>query len=181
MLKMRYAFLALSLALAACGGSSSGITSTEIQSFTSAAQGVSTAAVTYGTQTAAMTSAGACASEHGTYDSHVRPLVGHMQDMGPAMDASMGSQHHAEDEDIACAANAMMAELDRHRTAACASTTDMALNKAEAQHHVASMTQWATHEMGRAHDLGTMMDHTGSGSTSGHCIHNADGSYTFQP
>ena len=40
--------------------------------------------------------------------------------------------------------------------------------------------------MTRSHDLASMAGMSmggmmGSGSTTGHCIHNADGSYTFQP
>jgi hypothetical protein len=86
---------------------------------------------------------------------------------------------------MGCAANAMMAELDRHQTAACASTTDMAPNEGEAQQHVAAMTQWASHEMARSHDLASMagmgMGNMGSGTAGGHCVHNVDGSYTLQP
>jgi hypothetical protein len=62
----------------------------------------------------------------------------------------------------------------------------MTPNKAEAQQHVGAMTQWASHAMNRSHDLASMEGMSmggmmGSGSTTGHCIHNADGSYTFQP
>jgi hypothetical protein len=79
-----------------------------------------------------------------------------------------------------------MAELDRHKAAACASATDMAPNKTEAQQHVAAMTQWADHEMSRSAEMGSMMGTTmggmgGGGTTTGHCVHNADGSYTMQP
>jgi hypothetical protein len=182
---MRHAFLALVLTLAACGGSTSGLNATEIQAFNTAAQGVATAAASYGTQAAAMTSPATCATAHDSYDAQARPLIGQMQGMGPSMDAMMGSMNHMDAEDMGCSANAMMAELDRHRAAACASTADMTPNKAEAQQHVAAMTQWANHEMGRSHDLASMagmgMDHMGSGTTTGHCVHNADGSYTFQP
>jgi hypothetical protein len=47
------------------------------------------------------------------------------------------------------------------------------------------MTQWANHEMGRSHDLAAMagmgMGMMGTGTTGGHCIHNPDGTFTFQP
>jgi hypothetical protein len=182
---MRRILLAFPIALAACGGSTSGLDPAEIQSFNTNAQAVSSAAATYETQAATMTSATTCAADQNAYDSQVRPLVGQMQGMGASMDAMMGSMNHLNAEDMGCAANAMMAELDRHRTAACASTTDMTPNKAEAQQHVATMTQWASHEMGRSHDLASMvgmgMGTMGSGTTNGHCVHNADGSYTFQP
>jgi hypothetical protein len=182
---IRITFPALALSLAACGGSMSGLNSTEIQAFNSAAQGVSTAAASYGTQAATMTSSATCATAQDTYDLQARPLVGQMQGMGSSMDAMMGSMNHMDAEDMGCSANAMMAELDRHRTVACASTADMTPNKTDAQQHVATMAQWASHEMGRSHDLGSMagmgMGNMVSGTTTGHCIHNTDGSYTFQP
>jgi hypothetical protein len=182
---MRHAFLALALILAACGGSPSGLNAAEIQSFNSAAQGVSSAAVAYGNQAAAMTSLATCASAQGAYDSQARPLVVQMQGMGPSMDAMMGSMNHMDAEDMACSASAIMAELDRHRIAACASPADMTPNMTEAGQHVVTMTQWASHEMGRSHDLASMMGmgmgSMGGGTTTGQCVHNADGSYTFQP
>jgi hypothetical protein len=87
---------------------------------------------------------------------------------------------------MGCSANAMLAEMNRHQAIACASTADMTPKKAEAAQHVASMTQWAGHAMGRSHDLASMVGMStggmmGSGSTTGHCIHNTDCSYTFQP
>jgi len=181
----RNAFLALTLTLAACGGSTSGLNPGEIQAFNTAAQGVSTAAVSYGIQAAAMTSPATCATAQDTYDSQARPLVGQLQGMGASMDAMMGSMNHMDAEDMGCSADAMMAELDRHQAVACTATTDMTPDKAEAQQHVGTMTQWASHEMGRSHDLATMagmsMGNMGSGTTTGHCVHNADGSYTLQP
>jgi len=179
------ALVGSSLLLFACGSSTTGINSAEIQSFNIAAQGVSSAVAAYGTQAASMTSAATCASAQTSYDSQARPLTGQMQGMGADMDAMMGSMKHMDAEDMGCSANAMMAELNRHQAVACTSSTDMTPNKAEAQQHVATMTQWASHEMGRSHDLASMagmgMGSMGNGTTSGHCIHNADGTYTFQP
>jgi Skp family chaperone for outer membrane proteins len=182
----RYAFLALALPLVACGGSTSGLNTAEIQAFNTSAQGVSAAVATYETQAAAMTSPPACTSAQASYDSEVRPVVGRMQGMGADMDAMMGSMNHMDAEDMGCSANAMLAEMNRHQAIACASTTDMTPNKTEAQQHVAAMTQWASHAMGRSHDLASMAGMStggmmGSGSTTGRCIHNADGSYTLQP
>jgi hypothetical protein len=182
----RHAFLALALTLAACGGSTSGLNTTEIQAFNTSAQGVSAAVTTYGTQAAAMTSPATCSTTQTSYDSQVRPMVGQMQGMGADMDSMRGSMNHMDAEDLGCSANAMLAEMNRHQAVACASTTDMTLNKAEASQHVSSMTQWANHAMARSHDLASMSGMNmggmmGSGSTTGHCIHNADGSYSFQP
>ena len=184
---MRKALLLVTaLSAAACGGTTSGISSAEIQAFNAAALAVSTAAATYGTQAAAMTSTATCTSAQGAYDPQARPKVIAMQGMGVAMDGSMGTMGHTSDEDMACAANAMMAELDRHAAIACASAADMTPNKAEAQQHVAAMTQWANHQMVRSNAMGSMMGMGmggmgGAGMTTGHCVHNPDGSYSMQP
>ncbi len=170
----------------ACGGSTSGITSADVQRFNATAQEVATTAATYGAQAGGMTDAASCSTAQSGYDAQVRPMVGNLQSMGGGMDGEMGSMHRASDADMACAANAMMAELDRHRSVACASTVDMTPNKAEAQQHVAAMTQWADHEMARSAEMGSMMGMGmggmgGAGTTTGHCVRNADGSYTMQP
>jgi hypothetical protein len=184
---MRKALLLLTVfSAAACGGTTSGVSSAEIQAFNAAALGVSAAAASYGTQAAAMTSTATCTSAQGAYDPQARPRVLEMQGMGPRMDRGMGSMGHMADEDMACAANAMMAELDRHAAIACASAADMTPNMAEAQQHVATMTQWADHQMVRSDEMGSMMGTgmggmAGGGMTTGHCVHNADGSYTMQP
>jgi hypothetical protein len=130
------------------------------------------------------TSPATCTTAQDTYDAQVRPMIGQLQGMGASMDAMMGSMNHMDWADMGCSANATMAELDRHRTVACASSTDMAPNKVEAQQHVAVMVQWASHEMGRSHDVGSMtgmsMGQMNGGTSTGHCVRNADGSYTFQ-
>lgn len=182
----RYAFLALTLGLAACGSSMSGLDTAEIQAFNTAAQGISAGVTAYGAQAAVMTSLATCTSAQTSYDAQVRPMVGQMQGMGGAMDAMMGSMNHMDAEDMGCSASAMLAEMNRHQAVACASTTDMTPNKAEAAQHIAAMTQWAGHAMSRSHDLASMAGMNmggmmGSGSTIGHCIHNPDGSYSFQP
>jgi hypothetical protein len=176
----------MALFVTACGGSMSGLNTAEIQAFNTSAQGVSAGIAAYGTQAAAMTSSATCASAQASYDSQVRPMVGQMQGMGADMDGMMGSMNHMDAEDMGCSANAMLAEMNRHQAVACASTSDMTPNKADAQQHVAAMTQWASHAMGRSRDLASMAGMSmggmmGSGSATGHCIHNADGSYTFQP
>jgi len=181
---MRYLVLVLAVAAAACG--SSGVTSADVQKLNALSQDVSAAATTYGTHAAAMTDTGSCSSAENTYDAQVRPMVGQIQGMGTAMDDEMGSMNHMSDADIECGAQAMMAELDRHKGVACASATDMAPNKAEAQQHVATMTQWANHEMVRSDEMGSMMGMGmggmgGGAMTTGHCVHNPDGSYTMQP
>ena len=184
---MRYLVLILALSIAACGGSStSGVTTADVQRLNTLSQNVSSAVGTYGTQAATMTDSTSCNGAEITYDSHIRPMVSEIQGMGTAMDDKMGSLNHTSDADMECGANAMMAELDHHKTVACASATDMAPNKTEAQQHIANMTQWANHEMVRSDGMGSTMGMEmggmgGGGITTGHCAHNPNGSYTMHP
>jgi hypothetical protein len=194
----------LALAVAACGGasgSSSNGNLAKVEQLNTLAQDVSTTATTYGTQAGGMTDGTTCTGDETTYDGQVRPMIDEMQAMGPAMDQMMGSLGRSGDADMSCAAAAMMAELDRHRAAACASTTDMGPNMTEAQQHVAAMKGWADHQLVRSYDMGTMMGSgTGSGMgggmggggmggggmggggmATGHCVRNQDGTYTLQP
>jgi hypothetical protein len=180
---MRTSLLLLALAAAACGGTTSGVTTADVQRFSATAQSVASAATAYGSQAAGMTDVAACASGESSYDGQVRPMIGQMAGMGPGMDDKMASMGHMSDSDMACGTGAMMAELDRHRAAACASPTDMAPNRAEAQQHVTAMVQWANHERVRAQEMGGMMGMGGMGGsgTTGHCVHNPDGSYSMLP
>ena len=162
-------------------GCGSHLSSTDIQSFRSDALAVSAAASAYGNQTAQMQSVTNCMSLHQAYDSQVRPLIGRMQSMAPAMDSMMTDEQHMSDGDLGCGADAMMAELEAHRTAACASSTDMGSNETEAQRHAGAMMDWAAHEASRSQELGSMMGMSGAGSSTGRCQHHADGSYSLQP
>ena len=183
----RLLLLGIPVALAACGGTS-GFDSSQVQALASASQAVAASAQSYATQATTMTSASSCAGMQGAYDSQVRPVVGSMQGMGPSMDEMMGSMNHMADADMDCGANAMMAELDRHRAVACSSPTDMAPNVAEARQHADAMTAWADHQAVRAHEMGSMMGMsgmmggsggTGTSASTGHCVHGQDGSYTI--
>jgi hypothetical protein len=183
----RFLLLGLPLGLAACGGNM-GLDSSQVQAFATTAQAISTSASGYAAQATTMTSASTCASLQDAYDSQVRPMVGSMQGMAGEMDEMMGSMNHMADGDMQCGAGAMMAELDRHMAAACASPTDMSPNVAEARQHATVMVQWADHQAARAHEMGSMMgmsgmmggSGTGASSWTGHCVHGADGSYTIQ-
>ncbi len=187
--RARLFLLGLPLGLTACGGTS-GVDSSQVQAFASTSQAVAASAASYATQATTMTSASSCSGMQAAYDSQVRPKVASLQEMGPSMDEMMGSMNHMADADMQCGANAMMAELDRHRATACASPTDMAPNVAEAQQHASTMIQWADHQSSRAHEMGGMMamsgmtgGSSGSGTTAstGHCVHGSDGSFTIQP
>ena len=179
---MRYSLLVLVVIATACG---SHVSPTDIQSFRSDALAVSAAASTYGNQAAQMQSVASCTTLHQGYDSQVRPMVGRMQSLAPNMDSMMGDEQHMGDADMDCAANAMMAELDAHRNAACASSSDMAQNVAEAQRHSGAMMQWAAHEADRSEELGSLMGMAmgmgGNGSSGSHCRHDSDGGYSLHP
>ncbi len=185
----RLLLLGLPLGLAACGGTT-GFDSSQVQALAATSQAVAASAANYATQATTMTSASSCAGMQGAYDAQVRPMVGAMQGMGPSMDEMMGSMNHMADADMECGANAMMAELDRHRAMACASSSDMAPNVAEAGQHAATMTRWADHQAARAHEMGSMMGMggmmggsggTGTTASTGRCVRGTDGSYTIQP
>src|SRR5215470_17893357 len=115
---MRYSLLVpVVVTTVACG---SHVSSTDVQNFSSDALAVAAAASTYGNQAAQIQSVAGCTSLHQGYDSQVRPMIGQMQSLAPEMDSMMGDEQHMSDGDMDCGANAMMAELDAHRGAACA-------------------------------------------------------------
>lgn len=176
------------LAAAACGGGSgsSGATAADVRQLNTLSQQVLGAEGSYGAAAGAMTDMMSCQSAQSGYDGQVRPMVDEMQAMGPAMDQQMSGMGHPADADLACAADAMMAELDHHQSAACASASDMPANMAEAADHVAAMTGWADHQLARSHDMGSMSGMGmggmgGGGMTTGHCVRNGDGTFTMGP
>jgi len=181
---MRTTIVAVAFAVAACGGSSSS-SGSDPKALNTLSQNVAAAAGAYGTQAGGMMDVSACDTDETSYDAQVRPMVEQMQGMAPGMDQMMGSLGHGSDADMTCAADAMMAELDHHKGVACSSMSDMGPNKTEAQQHVAAMTKWADHQMVRSDDMGSMMGTGmggmgGGGMTTGHCVHNSDGTYTLQ-
>jgi len=180
---MRYFLLApVVVTTVACGAH---VSSTDVQTFRSDALAIAAAASTYSSQAAQMQSVSGCTTVHQGYDSQVRPMIGRMQSLAPEMDSMMGDEQHMGDGDMDCAANAMMAELDAHRSAACASSADMAANEAEAQRHSVAMMQWATHAADRSQELGSLMGMAmgmgGNESSGSHCRHDSDGGYSLDP
>ena len=182
---MRYTALVVALATLACGGSSSSGSTGTPQAMNALAQEVSTAANAYDALAAGMSGAADCSSDENQYDAQVRPQITQMLDMGPQMDTMMmGSLGDPADADMTCAADAMMAELDHHRSLACSSATDMGPNVDEAHRHATAMMQWADHEMARTSAMGSMMGGgmggmPGGGMSTGHCVKSGDGSYSM--
>ncbi len=187
---MRRLLLGVVVTVAACGSSSNPSNGDDVRTLNTAAQHVSTAVTAYATQASGMTDTAGCTAAETSYEGQVRPSIAQMQSMGPGMDQLMGSMGNAANADMTCAANAMMAELDHHHAVACASTTDMAPNKTEAQHHAAVMNDWAQHQEARSYAMGAMMGSgmggmgmsgmAGNGTTTEHCVQNPDGSSSLQ-
>lgn len=182
---MRHAVLILALAAAACGGTSGSSSGADPRNLNALSQSIVSAAAAYGVQASAMTDATACNGDETGYDGQVRPMVEQMQSMGPQMDQMMSSMGRGADADMACAANAMMAELDHHKGMACSSPADMGPNEVEAQRHVGAMTEWADHQMVRSHDMGSMEGMGmggmgGGGMMTGRCVDNGDGTFKME-
>jgi hypothetical protein len=91
------------------------VSNADVQRFDTVSRQVGTAATTYGAQAASMQDVVTCDSLQGTYDGQVRPMVGVLLSMGGRMDRQMDGMGHMADGDMACSADAMQAELDRHR------------------------------------------------------------------
>jgi hypothetical protein len=175
---MRSHVLAVSIVAMACGGSgSSDAGDASLQALNALSLEISAAAAAYGAQAGSMPDVATCASQEDAYHADVHPKVQRMQGMGPELDGIMSGMGHHSEADIGCAADAMMAELEHHHGAACASATDMDANRAEAQRHVTAMTEWADHQRSRSHDMGAM---GGGGMTTGHCVHHDDGRYELE-
>jgi Cytochrome c len=106
---------------------------------------VQSAALAYGNSMSGpgMTMAG-CAAAHDAYDTQVRPWMSRMVQMGGSMDGFMDGHSGATYADMSCAANAMLAELDAHRHAACTFGT-LSQDQAEAARHAGVMTSYAGH------------------------------------
>ncbi|HET8541304.1 MAG TPA: hypothetical protein VFL83_15620 [Anaeromyxobacter sp.] len=156
---------ALAAALAACTGEP--MRDPGIAAFRENAVAIGDAAAAYHSGAATMADADACASARAAYDADVRPMVERAREMAVAMDAHMAEMGRAGHADMACAAQAMMDELDRHAGAACASQGDMAPNVAEVGAHAGAMSGWAEHERARCDELGAMMGGGGMGGMGG--------------
>lgn len=176
--------LSLAAATAACGGSSDtsgGASTADVQTFHTTSEAVAAAAESYGAAGASMPDVQTCGANESRYDAQVRPMVEQMRALAGGMDHEMMSMGQAGRADILCAADAMAAELDHHRSVACASLADMAPNRAEASHHAQAMTAWADHQRVRSEQMGSMMGMggMGPGGQTGTCQRNADGSFTL--
>jgi hypothetical protein len=164
------------------GSSGPAVTSGMVAGFHSGVEEISAAVSGYGAAAAGMTDVAACRTDQMGYDGVVRPMVKQMHAIAGPMDESMASMGGAAGSgDMQCGADAMLWELDRHGSLACASTGDMAPNRSEAARHVQAMTAWADHQRVRSEQMGSMMGMGGmpGGGTTATCQRNQDGSYTM--
>jgi hypothetical protein len=171
--------LVAAVAVAGCGDSTRD--RPDVQAYAGLARQISGAAAAYGTADDAASDVPSCQSAHAAYDANVRPMVDRMRAMSGDMDREMEMMGHGDEADMTCGADGMMAELDRHRTAACTSA-DMAANHAEADRHATAMGQWAEHQRMRSEEMGGMMGMGGmGGSGPATCHRSDDGTYTLGP
>jgi hypothetical protein len=182
---MRSSLLVLVLALAACGSSTTSLSSADLQQFSALASNVASAASSYGAQAAATSDLPSCASAQAGYDGQVRPMIAGMNGIGARMDVEMAGMGHMSDADMGCDLGAMKAALDRHQGVAC-SSPDVAANRAEAAQHVAEMTRWADLARARAQEMGSMMGMPGMGGMGAagsgpHCAQIAGGGFAYVP
>jgi hypothetical protein len=118
-------------------------------------------------------------------------MVDRMKQLCGGLDDHMKSLGRPGDADLACASNAMAAEVVRHRAAACTAAVDA--NKLEAARHAGAMDDMIAHQSGRATELGSAMGMSGmmdggmmgadggwtlpDGGMMGACYGSSDGGY----
>ncbi len=181
---MQFRMAALLALLASGCGSNMSHTNADVQAYQALALGVSSGVQSYRSQAAAMADLASCNGAASQYDAQVRPMVQRMEDMSGSMDTMMDSQGRGSHGDMGCMSAAMRAELDEHKTMACASA-DMAANQAEATRHADSMEGYAAHQQARAEEMMSMMgggmmsggSGTADAGTMGGCYRAVDGGY----
>lgn len=151
------------LALAACGGGSTGSAAqsadaASIARYQTLTADVQSAATAYGATMAGtgMTVQG-CAAAHDAYDAQVRAWLSQLVQQGGSMDAYMDAHDGAAAADVACVASAMVQELDAHRLVACTFPT-LAGDQTEAARDVAVMTSYASHLSDRCGQMASGQD-----------------------
>ena len=165
----------------ACAGGTSGTSSpsTTVQAYQALGQEMTDAVTTYQVGTSTMAYPAACQAAWETYHAEMADMVARMQEMSGVMDQHMGHDDPAVAGDMACVANAMAAELERHATAACAAH-EVSADRAEAAAHVTTMSGWMEHQRVRYEDVASHMGMMSpSSETTWTCRQNPDGSFTM--
>lgn len=165
----------------ACGDammSSTPDTST-MQAYQAVGQDVASAIASYAADTATMTDDAACEGTHARYAEQMLTMLERMRETSTEMDRHMGEFEHALPADLACVAEVMAAEFERHHAAACAAA-EIGADMREAAHHVGSMSSLVEHQRLRYEGAGAMMGMMdGSGVATWTCVKNADGSFSI--
>lgn len=150
-----------------------------MQAYQALGQDVSGAVATYQAETATLPDDPTCQSAHEEYATQMAAMVDRMVTMSGAMDRHMAENGHAVPIDMACVAEVMAAEFERHHAAACAAT-DLAADESEAAGHVSAMASLLRHQRVRYERAGSMMGMMGATTESTWtCVKNDDGSFTI--
>jgi hypothetical protein len=148
-----------------------------LQDFQAVGAELSTVVATYGTAAAALADPAECAPLHAGYADHAGRLAARMREAGEAMERHMASHGSMGPGDTTCGADAVLAELERHRAAACTGP-DVDADGQEAARHVATMAALMEHQRVRYEEAGARMGMMGpSGDGTFTCERREDGSF----
>lgn len=154
----------LALALYACGG---GTAAPDVERFKQLNESLSSQVTAHCANTAAMADMTACTAERDRYLGAARNTVEQMTALSTSMDDCMMSMGRVSSADMHDTCVQMSDELDAHMTNACAST-DLAVDKAEADRHCAQLQSLIQVQLERADSMmqgGGGMTGTMSGGT----------------
>jgi hypothetical protein len=169
------------LASTACGAGTTGTSSdvAAMQAYQALGQDVSSTVTTYQADTATLPDDTTCQAAHETYATRMAAMLDRMVEMSATMDEHMAEYDHAAPPDMACVAEVMAAEFERHHGAACAAP-DLAADETEAAEHVDAMASLLEHQRVRYEDAGSMMRMIEVPvESTWNCQKNADGSFTI--
>jgi hypothetical protein len=169
------------LAATACGDAMMSRTSdaSTMQAYQAVGQDVSGAIASYAADTASMADDVACEATHAEYAEQMGLMLERMREMSTEMDRHMGDYGHTIPADLACVAEAMAAEFERHHAAAC-EAAEISADLTEAARHVGSMKSLVEHQRLRYEGAGTMMGMMSAPvATTWTCAKNADGTFTI--
>ena len=148
---------------AGCGGIGNSPAPVDPAAYQKLTQDVVTRVATHRSNAAGAETVNACVAEHTRYDAEVRPLLERMKADSGGMDGCMMQMGKSGDADLSATCGSMMAELDGHKTHACASA-DAAVDKNEAARHCDAMDTWLASAKNRASYLaGSMGGMSGGG------------------
>jgi hypothetical protein len=176
----RIAVSVVAVGLAACGGSvPNSSLGGQLAAYQATGQALANSVQAYAVQSSSVTSQTACEQAQAQYDHVAGPLVDRMHEMSRTMDQDMDHEGSHDLADMECVAQAMEAEMARHRAEAC-QAADVSGDHAEATQHATTMVGWVEHQRIRYQDLaamgGMMAAHAESTFS---CQANPDGTFTF--